>query len=119
MPSGLHAKSYLEESFATWLNQYDDMPSHVREFHFAPPRRWRLDFAWPSHKVAVEIEGVTYDGGRHQRPQGFLADAEKYESAMLHGWTVYRVPGPWIATGRRSVWRPQVMNALRAMLGMH
>lgn len=27
--------------------------------------------AWPEHRVVVEIEGVSPDGGRHQRIEGF------------------------------------------------
>ena len=42
-----------------------------------------------------------YDGkGGHQTVKGVLQDAEKYEAALLAGWRVYRVPGPWIAEGR-------------------
>ena len=83
-----------------------------REFRFSPPRRWRFDFAWPDHRVAVEIEGVTRDGSRHQRIAGFLKDAEKYEAAQLAGWTVYRVPSPWMKT------RPwEVMNCIEQLVG--
>ena len=35
--------------------------------------------------VAVEIEGGLFKGGRHQTLTGFLADAEKYEAALVHG----------------------------------
>ena len=49
-------------------------------------------------------------GGRHQRLAGFLKDAEKYEAAMCLGWRVYRVPGPWVATRKRHIWREQVMT---------
>ena len=49
-------------------------------------------------------------GGRRQRLAGFLKDAEKYEAAMCLGWRVYRVPGPWVATRKRHIWREQVMT---------
>ena len=93
--------SYLEASFALWLRQtglHAPIPDPETEYRFAPPRRWRLDFAWPQWLVAVEIEGLTPTGGRHQRVGGFLADAEKYEAALHLGWAVYRVPGQWVAT---------------------
>ena len=35
---------------------------------------------------------------------------------MALGWTVYRVPGPWIAEGERIIWRPQVMETLKILL---
>ena len=58
-----------------------------------------------------------YDGkGGHQTVKGVLQDAEKHEAALLAGWRVYRVPGPWIAEGDRAIWRPQVMDTLKALL---
>ena len=63
--------SYLEEAFTTWLGQNPDIPEPEREFRFAPPRRWKFDFSWKDHKVAVEIEGVTNDGGSAPADQGF------------------------------------------------
>ena len=63
----------------------------LTEYRFDAERRWRFDFAWPDLLFAVEVEGITYDGGRHQRVEGFENDLDKYQSAMLQGWTVYRV----------------------------
>ena len=77
--------SHLETAFALWLRQHPSIPEPETEYQFHPQRKWRLDMAWPDQMVAVEIEGITYDGGRHQRVAGFLADAEKYEAAMLAG----------------------------------
>ncbi len=62
----------------------------VREHRFAPPRRWRFDFAWLERKVAVEIEGGNWVGGRHTRGAAFEKDAEKYNTAVLLGWLVLR-----------------------------
>ena len=118
------AGSAAEESFALFLAHHG-IAGWVREHHFAPPRRWRFDFAWPDAMVAVEIEGVTSYGshiGRHQSAKGFEADAEKYERALELGWTVYRVPHTWIcAKGRgrgshRHVWRPRVAEVLKGLL---
>ena len=115
------ALSYLEsEAFELWLQA--DTPTYrpgFREHRFAPPRRWRFDFAWPEHLFAVEIEGMgRADGGlaAHRTRAGFLKDAEKYERAMILGWRVYRVPGPWIATPSRLIWRPDVLKAVTIML---
>lgn len=63
----------------------------VEEYRFAPPRRWRFDFAWPALLLAVEIEGGVWRGGRHTRGAGYYqADAEKYNAAAVAGWTVLR-----------------------------
>lgn len=62
----------------------------VKEYWFHPKRRWRFDYAIPSHKIAVEVEGGVWTGGRHTSPKGFLGDIEKYNSATLLGWRVFR-----------------------------
>jgi hypothetical protein len=33
------------------------LPEPIREYRFAPSRRWRFDFAWPAAMLAVEVEG--------------------------------------------------------------
>ena len=63
----------------------------VKEHRFHPKRMWRFDYAIPKHKIAVEVEGGVWTGGRHIRPQGFLGDIEKYNTATLMGWRVFRV----------------------------
>lgn len=63
----------------------------VKEYRFAPPRRWRFDYAWPVHRVALEVEGGIYTRGRHARGEGMRKDMEKYNAAALAGWTVLRV----------------------------
>ena len=113
--------SALETEFALWLRTEPDIPTWITEYRFHLGRRWRYDFAWLPQKVAVEIEGITHYGngiGRHQSAKGFVADCEKYEAALLDGWRVYRVPGTWIRDGNDSVWRPQVMDTLKQLLGV-
>ena len=66
------------------------LPAPDREFRFAPPRKWRFDFAWPTYKLAVEVEGGVGNGGRHTRLAGFEDDCEKYNAAALDGWAVLR-----------------------------
>ena len=62
----------------------------VREYRFHTTRTWRFDYAVPASRVALEVEGGVWTGGRHTSPQGFLADIEKYNAAALLGWTVVR-----------------------------
>jgi len=66
------------------------LPAPEREHAFAPGRRFRADFAWPTFRLLIEIEGLTGEGGRHQRFAGFQADAEKYRIAHDLGWLVLR-----------------------------
>ena len=111
------APSYLEASFLAMCRHYG-LPLPEQQYRFAPPRRWAFDFAWVDHQFAVEIDGAGPGGmGRHQRPAGYEKDCEKFESAMLRGWTVYRVPGKWIATTQRHIWRQETITAIGIMLG--
>ena len=68
----------------------EGMPEPVAEFRFHPVRRWRFDYAWPDAKVALEVEGGIWTGGRHTRGAGFVADLEKYNTATALGWRVLR-----------------------------
>lgn len=70
-----------------------------REYRFHPKRRWRFDFAWPDEKLAVEVEGGQWVIGRHQQPEGFEKDMEKYNAAVLAGWRVLRFTGKMVQDG--------------------
>lgn len=61
-----------------------------KEYKFHPTRKWRFDFADPDNKVAVEIDGGVFSGGRHTRGSGFRADCEKINAAAVLGWRVLR-----------------------------
>jgi hypothetical protein len=76
------------------------LPAPVREHRFAPPRRWRFDYAWPACRLALEIEGGVWVGGRHVRGRGFESDCEKYSEAALRGWRVLRVTPAMLRDGR-------------------
>ena len=62
----------------------------VKEYRFHPKRKWRFDYAIPQYRVAIEVEGGVFSQGRHVRPQGFLGDIEKYNTATLMGWKLLR-----------------------------
>lgn len=84
------AKSDLEDKFAALWESLVGDPQPEREFYFHPERRWRFDFAFPSSRVAVEMEGGTWTGGRHARGSGVAGDCEKYNAATMLGWSVLR-----------------------------
>jgi hypothetical protein len=82
----------------------------VREFRFAPPRRWKFDFAWPDRLVACEVEGAIWAGGRHVRGSGFQQDAEKYNEAAIRGWKVIRVTDKQINRGEALAWIKRALD---------
>jgi len=65
-----------------------------REYRFHETRRWRFDFAWKAHKIAVECDGIAKQagGGRHNTD----ADRDKINTATMNGWKVFRFSGKQI-----------------------
>ena len=74
------AKPPLRDVF-TVICKTDLKVDCVKEFKF---------HAVPEHKIALEVEGGVWTGGRHTSPKGFLGDIEKYNTATLMGWRVFR-----------------------------
>lgn len=108
--SGSVAEAYLRALFAD-----AKLPQPAAEYQFAPPRRWRFDFAWPEQRLALEVDGITPSGGRHQRFVGYMADCEKKLAAQVAGWRVIVVPSPWITSKKHA--RPnEIVAAVRRML---
>lgn len=97
-------QSPLERTFETyWITLSQGFPTPTTEYRFAPPRKFKFDFAWPDYKVAVEMEGGTYTGGRHTRPKGFENDCEKYNLAAEGGWIVLRYTGRMLKNDPHTV----------------
>jgi len=107
--------SNLEEAFAKEIEKAG-LPACEREYRFsrdivghgpgirarlkaAGLRDWRFDFAWPSEKVAVEIDGGVWSRGRHVRGAGFVGDMEKLNVAVLANWKVLRFSANHIRSG--------------------
>lgn len=96
------AEMKKERDYATPIIAYSlskGYPVPVSEYRFAPPRKWLFDFAWVDAKIALEIEGGVWSGGRHTRPKGFLGDIEKYNAAALAGWRLIRITPEQLTAG--------------------
>lgn len=85
-----------------------------KEYRFHPGRKWRYDFAWPSKKVAVEIEGGVWTKGRHTRGSGFLGDMAKYNEAARLGWRVFRFQPKDLKTGVAQTFMLTVFGGMLA-----
>ena len=90
--------SPIEEMFALHVRA-SKLPEPVREFVFAPPRKWRADFCWVAQKLLIELEGGVHLMGRHQRPKGFQDDCIKYNAATLAGYRVLRFTAADVKSG--------------------
>lgn len=87
-------ESEAERAFMTrWIQLSGLGANYVpeREWRFDPARKWRFDFAWPSFKLALEVEGGTWQKrGGHTTGMGYQKDCEKYNHALELGWRVLR-----------------------------
>lgn len=91
--------SDLEDKFEEQLREAGADEEWVREHRFHPVRRFRFDFAWLRRLLAVEIDGGTWKFGRHNRPDGFHKDCEKYNLAVMNGWKVLRFDSQMVDDG--------------------
>lgn len=62
----------------------------LKEYTFHWTRKWRFDYAIPTLKIAIEIDGGVWLYGRHNRPEGYINDMEKLNTAASMGWLVLR-----------------------------
>lgn len=72
----------------------------VPEHRVCPERRFRFDWAWPSRKLALEVDGAVWVNGRHSRGTGIQTDCEKFSLAAIHGWRVMRVTTDMVRSGK-------------------
>lgn len=67
------------------------IPCPKLEHMFHSERKWRFDFCWPDKKVALEVHGAIFAGGRHSGGVGQIGDMEKFNEAQLLGWKVLQI----------------------------
>lgn len=99
--------SPLELAFAQQLSILR-IAAPEREFRFIEGRNFRLDFAWPGARVAVEVQGMV-----HRIKGRFRADIEKRALALLAGWRVLEVSGAEIRSGQAIAWLIALLQAKR------
>lgn len=69
------------------------LPEPQPEYCFHAERKWRIDFYFEANgrRLALEVEGGVFTGGRHTRGAGFVADIEKYNELSAAGIFLVRV----------------------------
>lgn len=95
-----------------WCDQMG-YPEPVAEFRFSTTRRWRWDACWPERKVAVELQGGSWIGGRHTRGKGYENDCEKTCEAVTMGWRVLLVTPRMVKDGRLLGWLERILGEWR------
>lgn len=77
----------------------------VREYWHIPGRDFRLDLAWPSKRVGLEIQGA-----QHRIKGRFSADIEKRALGLLEGWRILEVSRKEISDGRALAWLERALS---------
>ena len=70
-------------------------------------RLWRVDFAWPEHRVAVEYDGVDW----HSGPEAFRRDRIRRAALQEVGWVVVAI----VADDVRR-WPAEMVRRIRTQL---
>lgn len=91
--------------------QLAGLPIPDMEVRFHPERRWRFDYCWAHLRLAMEVEGGAFVGGRHTRGAGFVKDLEKYTEAAILGYRIIRVTPKQVKNGEALT---LVQRALKA-----
>ena len=82
-----------EETFAFHCKVNKISPT--REYPFHETRKWRIDFAWPDLKFAVEVESSV-----HRIRSRFASDLDKYNAMSMAGWKLLRYTRKMIESGQ-------------------
>jgi uncharacterized protein (UPF0128 family) len=64
------------------------LPEFEREVRFHPTRRWKFDLCLEPQKLAIEVQGMVYQQGRHTRGKGYTEDCRKLNEAQIFGYMV-------------------------------
>jgi hypothetical protein len=64
------------------------LPEPWFEYQFHTERRWRFDLCWLRGRIALEIQGGIFSGGRHVQGAALLDEMEKLNEAAILGWRV-------------------------------
>lgn len=81
-------RSKAEECLAAAL-EAEALPGWdlTRDYQFDASRRWSLDFAFPSQRLGIEV-----NGRRHRTMRGQRTDSEKLNEALRQGWRILHTP---------------------------
>ena len=91
--------SELEERFLLSLRVLNVPPPEEREYGAIASRKYRWDFAYPSARLLIEIQGAVFKKGAHSSGVGVTRDITKANIATLNGWRVLAFTGTMVNHG--------------------
>lgn len=77
----------------------EGLPAPELEFAFCQFRNWRADFAWPEHRLILEVQGGHWTKG-HGMGSNARGDMERQAYATLAGWRMLYVMPEQLITKR-------------------
>ncbi|HVA75121.1 MAG TPA: DUF559 domain-containing protein, partial [Acidimicrobiales bacterium] len=83
--TGAPAPSVLESRMARLLAG-EGLPAPKAELVWGPQRRYRLDFAYPALRLAIEVDGFAF----HFTPEQMRADNHRSNTLTAAGWMILR-----------------------------
>lgn len=86
------------------------LPIPVSEYRAVPGRRYRFDFAWPDHRLLVEVQGGIWTVSGHSTGKGITRDVEKLAAATIAGWRVLQVTSDHVRNGVALRWIQQAIS---------
>lgn len=107
MPKQLSMRSRAEQMLHADLVAAGFQPEVGYRFH--ADRQWRLDFAWPSLRLFVEIDGSGY----HTSDKGKRLDQEKRNAALELGWRGLAYPANSVTTHKR---RARIVEQIKRVI---
>lgn len=88
--------------------EYKFLPE-VKRKHWKGPRcsPWKLDYAWPDIKVAIEVQGGIWrrEGGAHTSGPNRLRDIEKHNALTIEGWLLLETTTESAITADSDDWK--------------
>jgi very-short-patch-repair endonuclease len=99
----------LERALAQQI-AFRGLPAPQTQYHFMPGRKYRADFAYPEHRLLIEVEGGTRGKGGHSTHTGITRDIEKGNAAMLNGWRVLRCTSEQVTDGVCVLWIEEALK---------
>ncbi len=98
------APSEIEEMMYFQID-LSDLPRPTRQYRPLPDRNYKLDFAWPDRKIALEVDGAV-----HRIKGTFARSFEREYFLKMAGWTVLHVGGAEVRSGAALDWITNILE---------
>ena len=109
------SQSQLEAQL-DWMIKGYGLPEPIKQYRLPelPERKFAWDFAWPEHRLLLDVQGGTWmPKGGHNTGGAIERDCEKMVLGTLNGYRVMFVTALQVKDGRAVQWIEQALNNQR------